>query len=148
MQRVQRLAPLAAFAHARYLLDDRRAAWLAALVVAFLPLHLRFSHSDAAFIPSITVSSTAFALIHAGTRERSPVAGWTALALAGLPIALMYLVRPLNIMYCPLLLATVFVNQGLRTDKPRVGWPRLIAMVAIVLADHWLRWRAAGFARY
>ena len=115
------LAPLAVYVHARYLLDDQRAALLAALIVALLPLHLRFSHSDAAFIPSITVSSTCFALVHAATRERSQLLGWFALALIGPLLALMYDVRPLNILYYPLLVATAFVNHGAYTDKPALA---------------------------
>jgi hypothetical protein len=132
------LAPLAIFAHARYLLDDARAALVAALVVAILPLHLRFSHSDAAFIPSITVSSTAFALVHAATREPSSrfrgFGGWLAVVLLGFPIAVMYQVRPLNIMYYPLLLATAFVNQGLYTDKPKAVVSRTVVAFVIITA--------------
>ncbi|HLT40193.1 MAG TPA: hypothetical protein VK034_28130, partial [Enhygromyxa sp.] len=51
------LAPLSVYVHARYLLGDHRAALMVAGILAVLPLHLRFSHSDAAFIPSITISS-------------------------------------------------------------------------------------------
>ncbi|PRQ03746.1 hypothetical protein ENSA5_12960 [Enhygromyxa salina] len=128
------LAPLAVYVHARYLLDDCRAALIAALVVAILPLHLRFSHSDAAFIPSITVSSTVFALIHAATRERSQLGGWIALALLGAPLALMYDVRPLNMMYYPLLLATAFVNGGLHTDKPKADRVRVVVAFGVISA--------------
>ncbi len=128
------LAPLAVYVHARYLLDDHRAGLLAALVIAVLPLHLRFSHSDTAFIPSITVSSIVFALIHAATREPSRRGGWLAVALVGFPLALMYEVRPLNIMYYPLLLATAAVASGLHTDKPPLDRPRSIAVLVVVSA--------------
>ncbi|KIG17640.1 hypothetical protein DB30_02915 [Enhygromyxa salina] len=127
------LAPLAIFAHVRYLLDDHRAAIVAALVVAILPLHLRFSHSDAGFISSITISSTAFALVHQATRGKSKLGGWIALALVGFPIAVVYQLRPLNILYCPLLLATVFVDQGVRTDKQKATPARSIATFLVIL---------------
>ena len=125
------LAPLAVYVHARYLLDEQRAALLCALIVALLPLHLRFSHSDAAFIPSITVSSTCFVLVHAATRERRMLPGILALLPLGPLLAVMFAVRPLNIMYYPLLVATAFVNQGLYTDKPALARGR--ALVAFLL---------------
>lgn len=125
------LAPLAVYVHARYLLDDHRAALVVAVVVGVLPLHLRFSHSDAAFIPSITVSSLVFTLVHAATRERSAAWAWIALAIVGFPLALMFQVRPLNIMYYPLLVATAFVDGGLEGEKPPVD--RLRAALAFVL---------------
>jgi hypothetical protein len=126
------LAPLAVYVHARYLLDDHRGAFVAALVVTILPLHLRFSHSDAAFIPSITISSMTFALVHAAMREKSQVGGWLAVALIGFPIALMYQVRPLNILYFPMLLAAPFLNQGLHADKRKAELPRIIAAFVII----------------
>ncbi|PRQ06437.1 hypothetical protein ENSA7_37560 [Enhygromyxa salina] len=127
------LAPLAIFAHVRYLLDDHRAAIVAALVVAILPLHLRFSHADAGFIASITISSTAFALVHQATRGKSKLGGWIAIALVGFPIAVVYQLRPLNILYCPLLLATVFVDQGVRTDKQKATPARTVATFLVIL---------------
>jgi len=128
------LAPLAVYVHARYLLDDHRAGLLAALVVAVLPLHLRFSHSDAAFIPSITISSTVFALIHAATRERRAWLGWLALVVAAPLVVQMYGVRPLNIMYFPLLVATAFVGQGLAGDKPPLAKGRAIVTLVLLAA--------------
>ena len=111
------LAPVAAFVHARYLLADDRAALVVAGLMAVLPIHLRFSHSDAAFIPSITLSSIAFALVHAATREPSRTASFAALVPLPLVIGLTYLVRPLNIVYFPLFLATAFVNEGIGQPK-------------------------------
>ncbi len=128
------LAPLAVYVHARYLLDDHRAALFVAGIVAILPLHLRFSHSDAAFIPSITVSSTLFTLIHVATRDPSKRIGWFAVALVGFPLALVYLVRPLNIMYYPLLIATAFVNHGVYSVKPKANRVRVGVAFAIVTA--------------
>ncbi len=142
------LAPLAVFVHARYLLDDHRAALAAAVLVAVLPLHLRFSHSDAAFIPSITVSSVAFALIHAATREQSRAWAWAALVLLPYPVAVMFEVRPLNIMYFPLLLATALVSQGLHRDKPKADRLRVVIAGLVVCAITFglgVPWLLAGF---
>ena len=142
------LAPLAVYVHARYLLDDRRAALIVAGVLAFLPLHMRFSHSDAAFIPSITVSSTLFTLIHVATREPSKWLGWVAVGLVGFVVAVVYMVRPLNIMYFPLLLATAFVHHGVYTVKPppnklRVGVA--FTIVVLVTAFGGIPWLLAEF---
>jgi hypothetical protein len=121
------LTPAALYVHARYLLADPKRAAMVAGLVALLPLHIRFSHSDTAFIPSITTSALTFALIHVVTREQSRWARWTA--LVGLPLAmiLMFSVRPLNIMYMPLMLATC-VLRGWSTLSKR--W--VIAAVVVV----------------
>jgi hypothetical protein len=142
------LAPLAVYVHARYLLDDHRAALIVAGVIAILPLHLRFSHSDAAFIPSITVSSTVFTLIHVATRDPSKKLGWFAVAIIGFPLALVYLVRPLNIMYFPLLFATAFVNHGVYSEKPRANRVRVgtaYVIVALVTIFGGIPWLLAEF---
>ena len=128
------LAPLSVYVHARYLLDDHRAGLWAAGLVAVLPLHLRFSHSDTAFIPSITISSLVFALVHAATREPSRRWGWAAAVLLGFPLALMFQVRPLNIMYYPLILATAFVPEGLHGAKPTLDRWRTVVVFAVVTA--------------
>ena len=142
------LAPLAVYVHARYLLDDHRAALVVAGVLAFLPLHLRFSHSDVAFIPSITVSSTLFSLIHVATREPTKWLGWLAVGLVGFLVAMVYLVRPLNIMYFPLLLATAFVDHGIDSvkappDRLRAGVA--FASVALVTALGGIPWLLDSF---
>lgn len=142
------LAPLAVYVHARYLLDDHRAALIVAAVIACLPLHLRFSHSDAAFIPSITVSSVVFTLVHVATREPSRRIGWFAVAVVGFPLALVYLVRPLNIMYCPLLVATAFVDQGLFRAKPPIDRVRTVVtflIIGLVTVFGGIPWLLASF---
>jgi hypothetical protein len=142
------LAPLAVYAHARYLLDDQRAALIVAGVLACLPLHLRFAHSDVAFIPSITVSSTLFTLIHVATRDPSKRLGWLAVALIGWFLGLVYLVRPLNIMYFPLLLATAFVNHGVYSVKPAVNRIRVgfaFTIVCLVTFAGGIPWLLASF---
>jgi hypothetical protein len=111
------LTPLAVFVHARYLLDDPRAGLFVAVLVAILPLHLRFSHSDTAFISSITVSSMVFGLLYVVVRAPGWFAGWFALLLLALPILLLYQLRPLNILYFPMLVVTPFLSQAMHTDK-------------------------------
>jgi hypothetical protein len=143
------LAPLSVYVHARYLLSDHRAALIVAGVLAFLPLHLRFSHSDAAFIPSITVSSFVFTLIHVAMREPNKWLGWLAVAVIGFPLALVYQVRPLNIMYFPLLIGTMFVNCGVYEDKPRVDRWRTGIVCVILTAVTFLGgvpWLLASYA--
>ena len=51
------ITPLAVFAHGRWILGGARRGLIAAFVLAGLPLHVRFSASEVAFIPSIVLSS-------------------------------------------------------------------------------------------
>lgn len=142
------LAPLAIYVHARYLLDDHRVALIAAGIIAILPLHLRFAHSDVAFVASITSSSLVFTLVHVATREPKKSLGWFAVAIIGLPLALVYLIRPLNIMYFPLLVATAFVNHGVDSEKPRAERVRVgaaFAMVTIVTFAGGVPWLLESF---
>jgi hypothetical protein len=125
-------ASLTIFVHARYLLASHRAALIAAALIVVLPMHLRFSHSDVAFIGSMTISSLAFGMIHAATRERRWPLAAACLIFAVLPIALTYELRPDNMVYFPLLLATAFVDQGVWVDKPSPSRGR-IALVALVV---------------
>ncbi len=127
-------APLTIFVHARYLLASHRAALIAAALIVLLPMHLRFSHSDVAFIGSMTISSLAFGLIHAATRERSKLFAGTCLILAILPIALTYFVRPDNMVYFPLLLATAFVNEGVWVNKQPPSKGRIVLVALVVCA--------------
>jgi hypothetical protein len=104
-----------------------------------MPLHLRFSHSDTAFISSITVSSMVFGLLYVVARAPSKFAGWFALLLLALPILLLYQLRPLNILYFPMLVATPFLSQALYTDK-RVEQPARVIVTLIVLSVLTLGW--------
>ncbi|MEZ4382733.1 MAG: hypothetical protein R3A79_15455 [Nannocystaceae bacterium] len=130
------LAPAAVFLHARHLLADRRAALVAAAIVAALPLHIRFSASDVVFVASITLSSLTFALLHSAARERSARASLAALLLLAPPLALTFLVRPLNILFAPLLVAALWIDQGsdAREAKPPIPPRRRAALVALVVA--------------
>lgn len=111
------LAPPAIYVHARYLLDDHRAALIAAGIMAFLPMHLRFSHSDVAYIPSVVVSAMLFTLTYMATREQSKLLGWFAVVTIGFPLALVFLLRPLNIMHYALLMTVPWVNHGIYSEK-------------------------------
>ncbi|HFE45720.1 MAG TPA: hypothetical protein ENJ18_09560 [Nannocystis exedens] len=128
------LAPLAIFLHAYHLLVDRRAALVAAGLCALLPLHIRFSHSDVAFIASITISSLTFALLHSAARERGPLPALLALLALAPPLALTFLVRPLNILYAPLLLLALVLGEGIGEQKKApTSRRRQWALAALVL---------------
>jgi hypothetical protein len=126
------LAPPAIYVHARYLLDDRRAALIAAGIIAFLPMHLRFSHGDVAFIPSITVSAMLFTLTYVATREPSKRLGWFAALTIGFPLALVFLLRPLNILHYALLMTVPWVNHGIYSEKLAPNWPRVAVAFTIM----------------
>ncbi len=127
------LTPLAVFVHARYLLDDTRAGFFVAVLVAIMPLHLRFSHSDTAFISSITVSSMVFGLLYLVLRTPSRVLGWATIVLLCLPILLLYQLRPLNILYFPMLVATPFLWQSPYSDR-RLEYPRRAIAAILILS--------------
>jgi hypothetical protein len=127
------VAPITVFLMARQLLASDRAAVVCAGIVAVLPLHIRFSHGDVSSIPSLTIAALAFAMVQAAARERSPA--WPIAMLVLLPVVVLptFLLRPLNILYAPLLLAMVLVDRGIRTDHPPVTTRRIVA-IAVVLA--------------
>jgi hypothetical protein len=113
--------PLALFAHAHYVLKDHRAALAAAALIAVLPNHIHFSRSEVEFIPSITLSSIAFALVHAALDEPSRTARWAATALLPpLTIAALW-TRPLNVLLVPLLLASAIALRPASAPRPRVA---------------------------
>ncbi|MFV8749165.1 hypothetical protein ACNOYE_01295 [Nannocystaceae bacterium ST9] len=126
------LAPISVFLLARYLLADDRAALICAGLIAVLPLHIRFSHGDVASIPSLTISALVFAMIQAAGRE--PKRAWpiAMLLIFAVPMMPTFLLRPLNILYAPLVFATLFVDQGVWVDKPAVGKLRLAAIALVI----------------
>lgn len=126
------LAPPAVFVHARYLLDDHRAALIAAGIIAFLPMHVRFSYTDVSYIPSVTLSAMLFTLTYVATREPSKWLGWFAALVIGFPLALVFLLRPLNIMHVGLLMTVPWVNQGIYTEKLAPKWPRVAVAFTIM----------------
>lgn len=99
--------PLVLFSHATYLLRDPRAGIAASFVLAFLPQHIRFSRCEDAFVPSLVLTSLAFALIHAWLRDPSKIV--RALVLVAMPFVLYpgYLLRPLNMIFVGVYLAAI-----------------------------------------
>lgn len=99
--------PVMLFVHASQLLRDTRAGLAAATIVALSPHHIRFSRCEDAFVPSLVLTSLAFALIH--TFMRDPSRLWRWIALVALPFALWsgYLLRPLNILFVGVYLAAI-----------------------------------------
>jgi len=127
------VTPVAVFAHARHLLGDVRPALFAAAVVAVLPVHLRFSRSEVAFVPSLVLSSLLFALAHASVKaSRGARLGLLSVIV---PVsALACTARPLNILFLPVLAAALLL---LGDDERGEGWrnpkrwaPLLVATVA------------------
>lgn len=144
------MAPPAIFVHARYLLDDHRAALIAAGVIAFLPMHVRFSYSDVAYIPSITASAMLFTLTYVAVRERSQVLGWFAVVSVGLVLAVVFWMRPLNIMHYALLLSAPWVNHGIYSDKLAPNWPRAVVafvIMTLVTVLYGIPWLLEGYSQ-
>lgn len=127
-------APLSLYPHARSVLLDARAAVVACGLLAVLPMHLRFSASDTGFMPMITLASLAFAASYAALHE--PRRARAALLLAFVPVllALLFLLRPLDVIYVPLLLGLPFVAQGIHDDRPRPKRMRVWLLGAVLLA--------------
>ncbi len=124
--------PLVLFSHATYLLRDPRAGIAASFALALLPQHIRFSHCEDAFVPSLVLTSLAFALIHAWLRDPSKIV--RGLALAAMPLVLYpgYLLRPLNMMFVGVYLAAI---SSLHPETAPVK-RRIVG--AIVAASVWL----------
>lgn len=127
------LTPLAVFAHGDHLFRDPRKALAAALVVATLPVHIRFSQSEVAFIPSLMMSSLAFVGLYIALRDTSRAWRWAGLLLlaALLPTALT--VRPLNLVFAPLFLGTIWLTAG-ATPLGR----RLLSTAVVVVISGWV----------
>lgn len=123
------LTPPAVFAHARYLLRDDRAALAAALMLATLPMHIRFSRSDVQFIASLLSSSLTFVTLYGALTERSP--RWSRAFLVLLPLLSLatYLSRPENIIFAALDGGAILLYAD--RDVPR---RRRLLVVALVFA--------------
>lgn len=122
------LAPAALFAHAKALLRDTRAALWAAAIIAVLPAHIRFSHSDTGFIPSALYASMTFALLSQSLRDPSRV--WRTAALFAAPWLVLVTLeqRALNTMFPTLYLAQIWLLQ-----PPEVPRRRRALVSAVVL---------------
>lgn len=124
------VTPLALFLHARLLLGDERRALFAAALVAVLPVHLRFSASEVAFIPSIVFSSSLFAAAHGVMKGSKRVALFGALALVPMSIATLY-ARPLNMLFVVLLAIYVGVVEKTASKRRRLIAALVPALCAI-----------------
>jgi len=121
------LTPLAVFTHANALFKDSRVALAVAGLLAVYPAHIMFSRSDVLFIQSIALSSLTFAILYRSLRAETR--GWlVTYGLALVPLLIgTYGLRPLNAIYFPLCVATVFVTVG-----PAVSMGRRWLVAAIV----------------
>ena len=120
---VATLTPLAAYAHAHYVLRDPRAALACAALFAIFPNHIRFSHSEVEFVLSLALSSFALALLHAALVERARAL--QLLSVLALPVVLYgaIVTRELNVLLVPLCVAAAVALRG---DAPR---GRLVAVL-------------------
>jgi len=124
------LGPLAAFVHGRYLLGCDRKALVAAFGLAFLPMHIRFSLSETEFMPSIVVSAIAFALTHVAMSDPKVWARWLATALLLWIVPVMVTLRPLNVLFLPLL---AWVIVFMRRESATVGRRLLVGAASVLV---------------
>lgn len=128
------LTPLALFAHARAVLRDWRASLVAALLLATLPMHLRFSRSDVEFLQSLLASSMTFVALYGALTDTSRA--WRVVCAVALPAwsVSTYLTRPENMVFLPLdLAALVVASRGAQVPRARVvGVTALVAVPATV----------------
>lgn len=122
------VTPVVFFCHARYLLKDARSAVAAALLIATLPIHVRFSRSDVQFIFSLVTSSMTFVVLYGALTDDSP--RWRALCFALLPLVCgaTYFARPENISFAALDGAALMLY--LHADVPRRRWLAAGALMA------------------
>lgn len=118
--------PVPVFLLARELLGSDRVALVCAALVAALPLHIRFSHGDVSSIPSLTISALMFAMAMAAARAPSRRTAIAMLVLLPVPMVVVFMLRPPNILYASLLLVLVLVPD------PKVARSRLIALALVV----------------
>ncbi len=127
------LTPLPLFLHSNFLLKDVRVAVAAAFLLAILPVHIAFSRSDVYFIQSLFFSSLAFATLYSALTD--PSLRWRQISLLFLGPLLwtVFLARPLNLAFFPLLLATIFVTVGSEVPNQRRWIAALVVTIPAVL---------------
>lgn len=120
--------PVAFFAHARLLLGDARTALVAAAMMAFLPMHIRFARSDVTFIASLLASSSTFIALYGSLTD--PSRAWRLGCAVMLPVMSLatYSARPENMIF--VLLDIGALGLYLRSDIPR----RRLALAAALIA--------------
>lgn len=126
------LTPLVLFSHATQLLRDARAGAFVAFAVALSPHHIRFSRCEDAFVPSIVLTSTAFALLHTLLRDRSRSFRVVAGLLLPLVLWPAYLLRPLNILFLGIyLFAASVLHPDEAPRRRRVAATGIVGTVGI-----------------
>lgn len=129
------LAPAALFAHAKALLQNTRSALWASAIIAVLPAHVRFSHSDTGFIPSAVFASMTFALISQALRD--PSRTWRIVALCATPWLMLITMeqRALNAMFPALYFAQIWLLQPAEVPRlRRVLTSAVVTLAALVFA--------------
>lgn len=118
--------PAVLFAYARLLFRDDVRALAAAGLIALLPEHIRFSHSDVAQIESVLTSALTFVALY--TFLQHPSRRWRVCSGVAMTIlaAATYRVRPENIVFFPLDVFALWVIA-------RAGVPRARVAAAAVL---------------
>lgn len=109
------LSIVAIYLHGRLLLGKQTEALLAAALLAFSPHHIRFSAADTEFIESLALTSIAFASLYVACGDPRRWVRVLAMPIYAKLIYATYQTRPLNILFCPLLLA------GIALTVPREG---------------------------
>jgi hypothetical protein len=126
------LMPAVLFAHGAFLLKDTRMGLVAAAAITFLPQHIRFSRAEDAFIPSLVLTSLAFASLHAWLRDESRIVRGLALLALLFLLYVGYQLRPLNIAFTAvylLAIATLHPEQAPRHRR----WIASLLVVAVAL---------------
>ena len=121
------VTPIALFAHARDLLGSDRRALLAAAIVAGFPNHVRFSHSEVEFIPSLALAAFTFVLLHVMVRDESRAFRVAAAIAVPLAAWATFVTRPLNVVFLPLFLVDLWA-----LSRERARWR--LAAAALVSA--------------
>ena len=130
------VTPVVLFAHARDLLGSDRRALLAAALVAVFPNHVRFSHSEVEFIPSLTLSAFTFVLLHVSVRDESRA--FRVLATLALPLVAYatFVTRPLNIVFLPLFLGDLWLQERERPARRILAGAIVSAAGALSIVLH------------
>lgn len=127
------VTPLAVYCHGSQILDSRRAGLWAAVFVTFHPAHIRFSHSETAFIPSIVLSCLTFAMLHTALKDRNRLWRWVG-TLAVVPLSLLvFATRPLNLVFAPLMVFTALYL----VPKPAPLSRRLVGAALVLGSGVW-----------
>ncbi len=125
------LLPL--FLHANFLVKDTRVALAAAGLLAVLPTHITFARSDVYFIQSLFFSSLAFAALYSALTDSNKAWRIGSLLFLGPLLFTVFLARPLNLIFHPLLLVTIFVTKGREIPRERRWIAAFVVTVPAIL---------------